>query len=263
MSGLPRTTTLGLARHDRVLLVTLDRPHRLNAYDRRMVDELRRTWQAFGADDGLHAAVVTGAGERGFCTGFDVDDTLDAGVTSPSLDYAGRVALTARDLGVFKPVVAAVNGHCCAGGWHFVNDADVVLCAEHATFFDTHHDVGLANPVEAVGALSRLPLGEVMRMVLTGRSYRIDARRALELGLVTEVTPASELTDRALAIAAEIARHPLDVLTTTVETVWTAVQAQRGAAEAFGLAMLARSDASAQHRGEAMREFRHGGGEGH
>ncbi|MFY1694686.1 MULTISPECIES: enoyl-CoA hydratase/isomerase family protein [unclassified Solwaraspora] len=253
----PSTSTLTLTRHGRVLLVTLDRPHRLNAYDRVMVDELRRTWRWFGADDGLHVAVLTGAGERGFCTGFDVDDTLDAGVTSPSLDHAGRVALTARDLGVYKPVVTAVNGHCCAGGWHFVNDADVVLCTETATFFDTHHDVGLANPVEAVGALGRLPLGELMRMVLTGRAYRIDARRALELGLVTEVTAPADLVDRALAIATEIAQHPLDVLTTTVETVWTAVQAQRSAAEGFGLAMLARSDASTARRGESMREFRH------
>lgn len=174
--------TLDTERHGRVLLVTLNRPHRLNAYDRAMVDELRTTWTEFGRDDTLHAAVVTGAGTTGFCTGFDVDDTLAAGVTSPSLDYAGRVALTAKDVGVMKPVVAAVNGYCTAGGWHFVNDADVVLCSETATFFDTHHDVGIANPVEAVGALSRLPLGEVMRMVLTGRDYRIDAARGTSSG---------------------------------------------------------------------------------
>lgn len=249
--------TLDTQRHGRVLLVTLNRPHRLNAYDRAMVDELRTAWTEFGRDDTLHAAVVTGAGTTGFCTGFDVDDTLAAGVTSPSLDYAGRVALTAKDVGVMKPVVAAVNGYCTAGGWHFVNDADVVVCSETATFFDTHHDVGIANPVEAVGALSRLPLGEVMRMVLTGRDYRIDAARAYQLGLVSEVTTADGLVPAALAIAERIARHPLDVLTTTVETVWTAVQQQRSAAEAFGLAMLARSDASAGARGGAMREFIH------
>ncbi len=251
------TATVDKERHGRVLLVTMNRPHRLNAYDRAMVDELRETWTEFGQDDTLHAAVVTGAGTKGFCTGFDVDDTLAAGVTSPSLDHAGRVALTSKDVGVMKPVVTAVNGYCCAGGWHFVNDADVVLCSETATFFDTHHDVGIANPVEAVGAMSKLPLGEVMRLVLTGRDYRIGAERAYQLGLVTEVTTARGLVPKALEIAERIARHPLGVLTTTVETIWTAVQQQRSAAEAFGLAMLARSDASADARGTAMREFLH------
>src|SRR6185295_13552564 len=102
-----------------------------------------------------------------------------------------------------------------------------------------------------------LPLGEVMRMVLTGRDYRIDAARAHQLGLVTEVTAPDDLVDTALAIAEKIARHPLGILTTTVEILWTAVQQQRSAAEAFGLAMLARSDTTG--RSGAMSEFVHKG----
>jgi E-phenylitaconyl-CoA hydratase len=249
--------TLLVERHDRVLLVTMNRPDRLNAYDRTMVEELRSVWRHADLDEGVHALVLTAAGTRGFSTGFDVDDTLEAEVVSPSLDEHGQVAITARDLGINKPVVVAVNGFCCAGGWHFVDDADVVLASETASFFDTHVDVGLANPVEAVGMLSKLPAGEVLRMVLSGRDYRLGAQRAHELGLVTEVVPGERLVERALEIAAVIAQHPVELLRTSLETLWTAILEQRASAEAHGLAALARSDASAATRSATMDRFRH------
>ena len=233
--------TLDVTRDGRVLLVTMNRPEVLNAYDARMVRELREVWRTFRDDDGLRAAVLTAAGDRSFSTGLDVDDTLATGVASPSLDEDGRVALTSRDLRVFKPVVVAVNGYCCAGGWHFVNDADVVLCSDNATFFDTHVDVGLANPVEAVGLLSRLPLTEVARMVASGRAYRLGAERARELGLVTEVVPPEDLVPRALEIAHVMARHDPAILANSLETLWTAVEDQRARAEALGLALLMRA----------------------
>jgi E-phenylitaconyl-CoA hydratase len=237
-------TTLRLERHDRVLLVV-------------MVAELRALWQHYDADDSLGCVVLTGAGDRGFSTGLDVDDTLAAGVRSPSLDDEGRVVITARDLGIHKPVVVAVNGSCCAGGWHFVDDADVVLASSTATFFDTHVDVGLSNPVEAVGLLSKLPAGEVLRMVLSGRAYRLDADRAHALGLVTEVTDPGRLTVRALEVAADIAQHPVDLLRTSAETLWTAILEARASAEAHGLAALAAADASFETRAASMAEFRH------
>jgi enoyl-CoA hydratase/carnithine racemase len=249
-------STIRVDRHDRVLLVTLDRPERLNAYDRQMVHELRTVWSAFRTDPELNVAVITASGTRSFNTGMDVEDTLDAEVASPSLDEAGRVAITPRDLGVTKPVITAVNGYCCAGAWHFVNDADFVLCSDTATFFDTHVDVGLSNPVEAVGLMSRLPRGEVLRMVLSGRAYRLTAQRAYELGLVTEVTSPQDLVPRALEIAALIAAHPVGLLQTSIETMWTTILAERSAAEAYGLAMLARSDASANARSESLVAFR-------
>lgn len=252
------TTTLRLKRHERVLLATMDRPHRLNAYDRTMVAELRALWRAFDEDDGVHVVVLTAAGERGFSTGLDVDDTLAAGVRSPSLDENGNVALTARDLGIHKPVVVAVNGACCAGGWHFVDDADVVIASRTAMFFDTHVNVGLANPVEAVGLLSKLPAGEVLRMVLSGRDYRLDAERAYALGLVTEVAEPDDLVPRALAVAATIAQHPVELLRASGETIWTALLEQRATAEAHGLRLLDELNASNATRSVTMAEFRHG-----
>jgi len=101
----------------------------LNAYDRTMVTELCRVWRFLSAADDLNTAVLTGAGTRSFSTGLGVDDTRTSGAASPSLDEDGRVNLATKDVGVFTPVVVAVNGFCCAGGWHFVNDGDVILCS--------------------------------------------------------------------------------------------------------------------------------------
>jgi enoyl-CoA hydratase/carnithine racemase len=221
-----------------------------------MVAELRAVWTAFRVDDELNVAVVTAAGDRSFTTGMDVEDTLAAEVSSPSLDAAGRVAITPRDLGVTKPVIVAINGYCCTGAWHFVNDADIVIASETATFFDTHVDVGLSNPVEAVGLLSKLPRGEVLRMVLSGRAYRLSAARAYELGMVSELTTPEALVPRALEIAQVIAAHPVGILQVSIETIWTTILAERAAAEAYGLAMLARSDASAAARSESLVAFR-------
>jgi enoyl-CoA hydratase/carnithine racemase len=246
--------TLDVTRDGHVLLVTMNRPEVLNAYDARMVRELREVWRTFRDDGGLRVAVLTGAGDRSFSTGLDVDDTIASGVSSPSLDEDGRVALTSRDLRVFKPIIVAVNGHCCAGGWHFVNDADVILCSDNATFFDTHVDVGLANPVEAVGLLSRLPLTEVTRMVASGRAYRLGAERARELGLVTEVVPLEDLVPRAMEIAHVMAQHPPEILAGSLETIWTAVEDQRSRAEALGLALLMRAS------GRDLLAFRSGAG---
>lgn len=241
-------------RRGPVVVIKMNRPDILNAYDRTMVEELRAVWRAYRDDDSAKVAVITAAGTRSFSTGLDVDDTLNAEVASPSLDADGRVAITARDLRVFKPIIAAVNGYCCAGGWHFVNDADVVLCSETATFFDTHVDVGLSNPVEAVGAMSKLPAGEVLRMVLSGRSYRISAERAYQLGLVTEVTTQEDLVDRAVAIGRDIAEHPTDILAGSLQAIWRAIDVQRTEGEVVGLTLLAESNVSAAAR-TTMREF--------
>lgn len=249
---------LRVERRGPVLIIVMNRPEVLNAYDRQMTHELRTVWRLFRDDDTARVAVLTGAGTRSFSTGLDVTDTLDAGVLSPSLDADGRVMLTARDLRVYKPVIAAVNGHCCAGGWHFINDADVILCSANATFFDTHADVGLSNPVEAVGLLSRLPATEVLRMVLSGRAYRISADRALQLGLVTEVTAPDVLVDRAVEIAETVAAHPPEVLAGSLEVIWRAIDKQRADAEQLGLALLARTDATRSGR-PLMEAFRPGG----
>lgn len=233
--------TLDVTRDGHVLLVTMNRPEVLNAYDARMVEELREVWRTFRDDDDLRVAVLTGAGDRSFSTGLDVDDTLASGVASPSLDEDGRVALTSRDLRVFKPIVVAVNGHCCAGGWHFVNDADVILCSENATFFDTHVDVGwpTRSRPSACSAACRSPRsrGWSPAAARTGWARNGPANWAWS----TEVVPLEDLVPRALEIAHVMAQHPPEILANSLETIWTAVEDQRARAEALGLALLMRA----------------------
>jgi enoyl-CoA hydratase/carnithine racemase len=133
--------------------------------------------------------------------------------------------LTALQNRCWKPVVTAVNGMACGGGLHFVADSDLVLAAEHATFFDTHVKVGLVAALEPVGLARRMPLEAVLRMAFLGGSERLDARRALELGLVGEVLAAAELLPRARELARKIAEHSPTALARSKQAIWESLDA--------------------------------------
>jgi E-phenylitaconyl-CoA hydratase len=208
---------------DRVATITLNRPQRHNAITLTMAQELRRAWEAVTRDPGVVCAILTGAGDRALCTGIDVSD-----VASGSYASTGGVdrsespwfRLTAVQNRCWKPVVTAVNGMACGGGLHFVADSDLVVCSETATFFDTHVKVGLVAGLEPVGLARRLPLEAVLRMALLGGSERLDARRALALGLVGEVVPPDRLMPRAVELAARIAEHSPTALARSKRAIW-------------------------------------------
>jgi enoyl-CoA hydratase/carnithine racemase len=117
-------------------------------------------------------------------------------------------------------VITAVNGMVVGGGLHFVADSDLIVCAEHATFFDTHVKVGLIAGLEPVGLTRRIPLEAVLRMALLGGSERLTATQALELGLVGEVVPADQVMPRARELAAMISQHSPTALARTKQTIW-------------------------------------------
>lgn len=192
-----------------------DRPERLNAYDDQMRSEFRAAYLQHESDPEV-LVLVHAANGRAFQVGVDVADLADG-------DAAGRyeremaefdLGLTSWHLGVTKPVVVAVNGVCAGGGLHWVADGDVVIAASDATFVDPHVTMGLVSAIEAVGLARRAPFEAVMRMSLLGSQERIDALRALRLGLVSEVVdPPGGLHDRAQEIAELIASNdPLVVL---------------------------------------------------
>jgi enoyl-CoA hydratase/carnithine racemase len=108
----------------------------------------------------------------------------------------------------------------CGGGLHFIADSDLIVCAEHATFFDTHVKVGLVAGLEPVGLARRLPLEAVLRMALLGGSERLDARRACELGLVGEVVPPGRLLPRARELAGMIREHSPTALALSKRAIW-------------------------------------------
>src|SRR5260370_980254 len=118
----------------------------------------------------------------------------------------GDPRLTGWHLGLSTPVIAAVNGVCAGGGLHFVVDADIVIASTAASFLDPHVSVGQASAWEAVGLSRRIPAAVAARMMLVGRHERLDAARALQVGLVSEVVEPSDLEAAAQRIGERIAR---------------------------------------------------------
>jgi enoyl-CoA hydratase/carnithine racemase len=198
-------TTLEVETSGHVLVITLNRPDRLNALSPTMQVELREVWRAFDADPTLRVAVLTGTGERAFCSGADVATVSDT-TRARTSDYDRENHFTPLQAGISKPTICAVNGICAGAGLHFVSDADFAIAAESATFLDPHVNVGQVSALEPIGLSRRMPLGAVMRMVLLGRAERITAARALEVGMITEVVPDADLRARALELAAAVAQ---------------------------------------------------------
>ncbi len=219
--------TLLYDTQDGVATITLNRPDRHNAFNLTMTAELARVWQEVKSDPQVVCAIVTGAGEKAFCTGMDVADVASGAAREgreegAPLRYedAPWTRLTAIHNRCWKPVITAVNGMVVGGGLHFIADSDLILCAEHATFFDTHVKVGLIAGLEPVGLARRIPLEAVLRMALLGGSERMTAQQALEIGLVGEVLPRDQLLPRARELAAMIAQHSPTALARTKQVIW-------------------------------------------
>ncbi len=143
---------------------------------------------------------------------------------------------------VWKPVITAVNGICAGGGFHWVADADIVIAASDAQFFDPHVSIGQVVAIEAIGLLRKVPVEAVMRMAFVGRHERMSAQRAYELGMVSEVVdPPERLRDAAQALAEKIARNSPAAMAATKRALWGALETgltdacRAGAAELVSL----------------------------
>jgi E-phenylitaconyl-CoA hydratase len=218
---------------DGVATLTLNRPERHNAFNLKMAAELRAAWDAIKSDPDVVCAIVTGAGEKAFCTGMDVADVASGeakGSGQVSREDAPWFHLTAIHNRCWKPVITAINGMVVGGGLHFVADSDLIVCAEHATFFDTHVKVGLIAGLEPVGLTRRIPFEAVMRMALLGGAERMSAAEAKALGLVGEVLPQAELMPRARELAAKIAEHSPTALAETKRVIWESLDSGLDAA---------------------------------
>ena len=153
---------------DRVATITLERPEVLNAFDRQMCEEIRHAWAAIKADPLVHAVVLRAAGERAFCVGLDVNKPFGQPDDVWNHVDPGEL-LSPKWQKVWKPVVCAVQGMCTAGAFYFVNEADIVICSEDATFFDSHVTGGMVSALEPVGLMRRIGLGETLRVALNGK----------------------------------------------------------------------------------------------
>jgi enoyl-CoA hydratase/carnithine racemase len=226
--------TLLYEERDNVAVVTLNRPEVHNAFNVLMQREMRQLWTSLRRHDDIRAIVLTGAGEKAFCTGIDRAEAIEDYLADPrAVHETGRVSTPfmyndpghninpkANDL--WKPVVAAVNGMACGGALYMLGEADVIIAAEHATFFDPHVTYGMVAGFESTHLLQKLPLGETLRLALLGAWERMSAERACQMGLVSEVVPGDELMDRAMWVANAIASAPVLAIQGTLRAVWMA-----------------------------------------
>jgi enoyl-CoA hydratase/carnithine racemase len=214
-------TTLQLSIEDGVATVTLDRPDAYNAFNPTMVEELSGLWLRLREDDDVRAVVLTGSGDKAFCTGIDRDSIGEFAFDPLTYEDPGT-ELGPKSKGFWKPVVCAINGMACGGAFYMLGESDVILAAEHATFFDPHVTYGMVAAFEPILLLRRLPFGEVLRMALAGNHERLSAATAQRLGLVSEVVPGDELLASAQALAKVFASQPPVAVQATLRTLWAA-----------------------------------------
>lgn len=228
------TILLDVDAQTHVATITLNRPERLNAFNRTMCEEMVRAWRRVKFDDTVHAVVLRAAGERAFSAGLDIKESYGQPENIWNHEDPGE-ALSPKWQKMFKPVICAVQGMCTAGAFYFVNEADVVICSDDATFFDSHVSAGLVSALEPIGLMRKIGLGETLRIALSGNSERVGADTALRVGLVTEVVDKADLWARADEIAAMIASHPPSATQGTVKAIWESLDKPYRAALDQGL----------------------------
>jgi enoyl-CoA hydratase/carnithine racemase len=233
MSDQPSYETILFQVSDHVATVTLNRPDKLNAFDQTMVDEFRDVWSRVRVDDDVHVVVLRAAGDRAFCTGVDVSAGVDLHENIWSQNDPGT-GLSPKHNKVWKPVVAAVHGMVAGGAFYWLNDCDIIIGADDATFFDPHVSYGMVSALEPIGLARRIPLGEALRWALIGLDERMSAQRAREIGLVSELVPYQELWARADELARIIAAKPSIAVQGTVKAIWETLDMDRATAQQVG-----------------------------
>jgi enoyl-CoA hydratase/carnithine racemase len=220
---------------DGVATVTLNRPDSLNAFDRRMVSEFSSVWTEVRENAHIRAVVLQAEGDRAFCAGVDVK-TWREDPENPFHQEDPGASLSPKTNKVWKPLVCAVQGMAAGGAFYWLNEADLIVCSEDATFFDPHVSYGMTAALEPIGLTRRIPLGEVLRIALAGLDERVSADRAREIGLVNEVVPGDRLRTRAHELAAAMAAKPAAAIQGTVRAIWESLDVGRTAALDRGLA---------------------------
>jgi enoyl-CoA hydratase/carnithine racemase len=214
-------------RDGRVGWLVFDRPEAGNAMDAAMIRELEQAWLALDDDPEVRVIVNTGNG-RAFQTGLDM---VQVAKDKDALRQASRqtrdftLRFTSWQVGVRKPVIAAVNGVCAGGGLHFVADADIVIMASNATLTDPHVSVGQVSAYETIALCRKSPMESILRMAFTGRHERITAARAYELGITSQIVdPPEDLRAAAGAVAELVAKNSPTAMAITKMALWEALE---------------------------------------
>ena len=190
MSEGDKELLLEKKENGKIWVITLNRPDKRNALTLDMMFDLEETWKEYQADEESRVAIITGAGDKSFCAGADL-------FTPPKKERPGPFRIPAfGPEDVWKPTIAAINGHCIAGGALIAHDCDIRIAAENAEF-------GIAEamrnmPASWVRDLTlHMHIGHCMELVLWG-DQRVSAQRAYEMGFYNRVVPANKLMEEAM-----------------------------------------------------------------
>lgn len=184
-----------------IAVITFNRPEAMNALTFDATEELANTWLDFRDDPQILVAIITGAGDKAFCAGLDLKEA-GALIEDPTLASRQYQAYL-RDLEIWKPIIAAINGHALGGGTELALACDIRIASENATLGLTEPRWGLIPGMGGTQRLPRaIPVGLALEMLLTGK--RINAQEALKFGLVNKVVPLAELMAAAKEIAQQI-----------------------------------------------------------
>ena len=192
------------SERNHILEVKLDRP-KANAIDLKTSRILGEIFTNFRDNQNLRVAIITGAGEKFFCPGWDLKAAADGDAVDGDYGVGGFGGL--QELrGLNKPVIAAVNGICCGGGLEWALSADIILAAEHATFALPEIRSGTVADAASIKLPKRIPYHIAMDMLLTGRW--LDAEEAARWGLINYIYPAQKLMDEAYKLGELLASGP-------------------------------------------------------
>ena len=193
----------------------------------RMLDEIEDAWKELDSDPKVRV-IVNGAVGAAFNTGLDVKELSK---NPDSLKEQSRrtrnasLRLTAWHIGVWKPVIAAVNGLCVGGGLHFVADADIVVVAPDAQFLDPHVSIGQVSAFETITLARKVPMETISRMALLGKFERLDALTSYRVGLCSQIsTTVESLHEECQALAETIARNSPAALAASKRALWGAFE---------------------------------------
>ena len=203
-----------------VARITINRPEAMNAFDLVTAKELADRFLEFDEDDRLRVAILTGAGDKAFCAGADLKKMhggSHAGGIGELWDHERQVRLGQR-LQVAKPVIAAINGYCLAGGLEMALGCDLRICSTTAEFGCPEVRWSILHGFGAMRLPRTVPMSVAMEMLLTGE--RINAHRAYEIGLVSRVVEPGQLMATATQLATRISDNGPIAVKITKELAW-------------------------------------------
>ena len=235
--------TIHFEKRGQIAIVTISRPEAMNALTKEMLLGIDHAFAEIERDPDLRVSILTGAGDKAFCCGMDLKEAIPAMTSGDSLGYDDPTKRQFTD--IFKPIIAAINGLCIAGGMETVLHTDIRIAVEHARFGLGEVRWGL---VPAGGSHVRLPQqmpwAVAMQLLLTGE--QIDAKRAYEVGFVNEVVPRDRLLPRALEWAEAVCRNGPLAVRTAKEIAVRALALERGFVleKALAAKVFASEDAS-------------------